>query len=71
MREETAAFSIKRKEVSRHQLGIALDVRAGTGSDEEFACLHEFALLNPQFGVWFPLGKRDRPTWNRKPTASD
>ena len=47
--------------VSRHQLGIALDVRAGTGSDEEFTCLHEFAQLNPQFGVRFPLGKRDRP----------
>jgi hypothetical protein len=46
---------------SRHQHGIALDVRAGTGSDAEFACMHEFAQLNPQFGVWFPLGKRDRP----------
>ena len=46
---------------SHHQLGIALDVRPGTGSDEEFQCLHEFAALNPQFGVRFPLGKRDRP----------
>ena len=46
---------------SHHQLGIALDVRAGSGSDDEFQCLHEFAALNPQFGVRFPLGKRDRP----------
>jgi len=46
---------------SRHQHGVALDVRAGTGTDDEFACLHEFAQFNPQFGVRFPLGKRDRP----------
>ena len=46
---------------SQHQHGIALDVRAGTGSDAEFACMHEFAQLNPQFGVRFPLGQRDRP----------
>ena len=46
---------------SHHQDGIALDVRAGTGSEQEFACLHEFAQFNPQFGVRFPLGKRDRP----------
>jgi D-alanyl-D-alanine carboxypeptidase len=46
---------------SRHQKGIALDVRAGTGTDDEFVCLNEFAQLNPQFGVRFPLGKRDRP----------
>ena len=46
---------------SHHQDDIALDVRAGTGSEEEFACLHEFAQFNPQFGVRFPLGKRDRP----------
>jgi hypothetical protein len=46
---------------SRHQYGIALDVRAGTGSEDEFICLHEFAEFNPQFGVYFPLGKRDRP----------
>ena len=44
-----------------HQDGIALDVRAGTGSDEEFACLHEFAQLNPHFGVHFPMRQRDRP----------
>jgi hypothetical protein len=52
---------VKRGGTSRHQLGIAIDVRPGTGSDEEFKCLHEFAQLNPQFGVGFPLGKRDRP----------
>ena len=46
---------------SHHQDGIALDVRAGTGSEEEFACLHEFAQFNPQFGVRFPLGTHDRP----------
>jgi hypothetical protein len=50
-----------KRTTSRHQGGIALDVRAGTGSDAEFACLHEFAQLNPQFGVHFPLGQRDRP----------
>ena len=46
---------------SRHQLGIALDVRPGTGSRNDFACLHKFAQLNPQFGVHFPLGSRDYP----------
>jgi D-alanyl-D-alanine carboxypeptidase len=49
------------RSVSHHQLGIALDVRAGTGSEEEFICMHEFAELNPQFGVQFPFGKRDYP----------
>ena len=52
---------IVRRSTSRHQSGIALDVRAGTGTDDEFGCLHEFAQFNPQFGVRFPLGKRDRP----------
>jgi hypothetical protein len=52
---------IVKRGASHHQAGIALDVRAGTGSDMEFACMHEFAQLNPQFGVRFPLGKRDRP----------
>ena len=52
---------VRRVGVSRHQHGIALDVRAGTGSSEEYACMHDFARLNPQFGVQFPLGKRDRP----------
>jgi hypothetical protein len=47
--------------ISRHQLGIALDVRPGTGSRDEYGCLHEFAALNPRFGVHFPLGLRDRP----------
>ena len=49
------------RSVSRHQLGIALDVRPGTGSEIEFICLQEFARLNPQFGVRFPLGKTDYP----------
>jgi hypothetical protein len=50
-----------KRTTSHHQDGIALDVRAGTGSDEEFACLHEFAQLNAHFGVHFPMGQRDRP----------
>ena len=50
-----------KRTTSRHQGGIALDVRAGSGSDEEFACMHEFAQLNPHFGVHFPMGQRDRP----------
>jgi hypothetical protein len=49
------------RSVSHHQLGIALDVRAGTGSEDEFICLQEFAQLNPQLGVRFPFGKRDYP----------
>ena len=59
---------VVRRSTSRHQDGIALDVRAGTGTDDEFACLHEFAQFNPQFGVHFPLGKRDRP--HMEPAAS-
>ena len=50
-----------KRSTSRHQEGIALDVRPGMGTDEEFACLHEFAQLNPQFGAHFPMGQRDRP----------
>lgn len=46
---------------SRHQTGLALDVRAGTGTAEEFMCMHEFAEANPQFNVHFPLGMRDKP----------
>jgi hypothetical protein len=57
-----------KRTTSRHQGGIALDVRAGAGSEQEFACMHEFAELNPQFGVHFPLGQRDRP--HMEPTAS-
>jgi hypothetical protein len=49
------------RSVSHHQLGIALDVRPGTGSEDEFICLQEFAQLNPQFGVRFPMGRRDYP----------
>ena len=47
--------------MSHHQLGTAIDVRAGTGSDDEFKCVHQFSALNPQFGIRFPFGKRDRP----------
>lgn len=47
--------------LSRHQLGIAMDVRAGAGTEREFICLHEFARANPQFGVYFPLGRADYP----------
>jgi hypothetical protein len=59
---------IVKRGTSRHQEGIALDVRAGTGTDDEFMCMHEFAQLNPQFGVRFPLGMRDRP--HMEPAAS-
>ena len=44
---------------SRHQTGLALDVRAGTGTADEFICMHEFAQSNPQFNVHFPLGMRE------------
>src|SRR5262245_5358820 len=47
--------------MSRHQRGNELDVTPGTGSDDGFICLQEFAQLNPQFGVRFPLGKYDYP----------
>lgn len=47
--------------LSRHQLGIAMDVRAGAGTEREFICMHEFARANPQFGVYFPLGRLDYP----------
>lgn len=47
--------------LSRHQLGIAMDVRPGTGTEAEFLCLQEFARANPQFGVQFPLGRYDLP----------
>ena len=56
---------IVKRSISRHQLGIALDVRAGTGTEEEFTCMHEFAQFNPQFGVRFPLGRRDHPHMER------
>jgi hypothetical protein len=60
---------ITKRSTSRHQYGIALDVRAGTGSKEEFLCLHEFAQFNPQFGVHFPLGERDQPHLEPLPEA--
>jgi hypothetical protein len=59
MRKRTIRVLVR--SVSRHQLGIALDVRPGTGSEDEFVCLQEFAQFNPQFGVRFPLGKLDYP----------
>jgi hypothetical protein len=52
---------VVRRGTSRHQRGIALDVRAGTGSEDEYTCMHEFARFNPQFGVRFPLGMGDKP----------
>ena len=55
---------------SRHQLGIALDVRPGSGSQSDFACLHEFARLNPHFGVHFPLGSRDYPHMELRPSTA-
>ena len=59
------------RSTSRHELGIALDVRPGTGSADEFVCLHEFAAFNQRFGVDFPLGKRDRPHMEpRRPLAT-
>jgi D-alanyl-D-alanine carboxypeptidase len=60
---------IVKRGTSHHQDGIALDVRAGTGSEEEFACMHEFAQFNPQFGVRFPMGKRDHPHMEPDATA--
>jgi len=59
---------IVKRGTSRHQDGIALDVRAGTGTEEEFICMHEFAQFNLQFGVHFPMGKRDQP--HMEPLAS-
>jgi hypothetical protein len=47
--------------LSRHQMGIAMDVRAGTGTEAEFMCMQEFARLNPQFGVSFPIARMDWP----------
>jgi len=60
---------ITKRGTSRHQEGIALDVRAGTGTKEEFLCLHEFAQFNPQFGVHFPLGMHDQPHLEPLPSA--
>jgi hypothetical protein len=58
------------RSTSRHQLGIALDVRPGTGSEAEFICLQEFARLNPRFGVHFPLGRHDYPHMEPRPGQS-
>lgn len=58
---KTGPVTVKPIGLSRHQLGIAMDVRPGTGSEAEFLCMQEFARLNPQFGVQFPLGRYDLP----------
>lgn len=58
-KERKRTITVVVRGMSRHQRGIALDVRPGTGN--EFICLQEFAQLNPQFGVRFPLGKYDYP----------
>ena len=47
---------IVKRGTSHHQGGFALDVRAGTGSDDEFMCMHEFARINPSFGVTLVIG---------------
>jgi hypothetical protein len=58
---KTGPQVIKPMGMSRHQMGIAMDVRPGTGSEAEFMCLQEFARANPQFGVYFPIGRIDWP----------
>ena len=59
---------VVKRGTSRHQRGIALDVRAGTGTKTSTSCMHEFAQFNPQFGVRFPMGMRDRPHMEPGPT---
>jgi D-alanyl-D-alanine carboxypeptidase len=59
---------VVKRGTSRHQRGIALDVRAGTGSKDEYVCMHEFAQFNPEFGVRFPMGMLDRPHMEPGPT---
>jgi hypothetical protein len=61
VKRKTRTIKITVRSVSHHQLGIALDVRPGVGTEWEFNCLQEFAALNPQLGVRFPLGKHDYP----------
>lgn len=53
--------TVKPVGMSRHQLGIAMDVRPGTGTEAEFLCMQEFARANPQYGVQFPMGRYDLP----------
>ncbi|MDX2202390.1 MAG: D-alanyl-D-alanine carboxypeptidase family protein [Hyphomicrobiaceae bacterium] len=52
---------IKPMGISRHQMGVAMDVRPGAGTEAEFLCMQEFARLNPQLGVTFPIGRMDLP----------
>lgn len=40
---------------SRHEYGVAIDVRPGTGTHKEYQCLNEFLKRNPQFGLHLPL----------------
>ena len=55
-----------RSKPSRHFFGWAIDVRAGAGTKAEYECMQDFAKKNPQLGVHFPFGMKDRPhmEWN-------
>jgi len=46
---------------SSHESGLALDVRAGVGLKVEYQCMQDFAQQNPQYGIYFRLGMKDRP----------
>jgi hypothetical protein len=55
-----------RSKPSRHFFGWAIDVRAGAGTKPEYECMQDFAKKNPQLGIHFPFGMKDRPhmEWN-------
>ena len=55
-----------RSKPSRHSFGWAIDVRAGAGTKAEYECMQDFAKKNPQLGIHFPFGMKDRPhmEWN-------
>jgi hypothetical protein len=55
-----------RSKPSRHFFGWAIDVRAGAGTKAEYECMQDFAKKNPQLGIHFPFGMKDRPhmEWN-------
>jgi hypothetical protein len=55
-----------RSKPSRHFYGTAIDVRAGAGTKDEYACMQDFAKKNPHLGIHFPFGMKDRPhmEWN-------
>jgi hypothetical protein len=57
-----------RSKPSRHSYGTAIDVRAGAGTKAEYECMQDFAKKNPQLGIRFPFGMKDRPhmEWNGK-----